>query len=100
MAKTVLFVCGLWLWLTRKRRATRYGEVANSLQSARLYLFSDYATRASTQDRGYMLPEHVEALHILERQLGLVSRTSSRFHSLIECYRLATEEFTQPPEAA
>jgi hypothetical protein len=100
MERTVLFLCGLWLWLTRKRRATRYAEVANSLQSARLYLFSDYANRASTRDRGCLLPDQVEALRILDRQHAVVSQTSRRFETLAECYRLVAEELTQPPKAA
>jgi len=100
MEKLVLFLCGLWLWLTRKRRATRYTQVANTLQSAHLYLVRDYANRASTQARGALLPDQLEALTILERQVALAAHTSRRFHSLTECYRLATEELTQPQRAA
>ena len=100
MEKLVLFLCGLWFWLTRKRRTTRYNQVAETLHSARTYLWSDYASRASARDRGSLLPHQVEALTILERQTALASHTSSRFHSLTECCRLVTEELTQPPKAA
>jgi hypothetical protein len=100
MEKLVLFLCGLWLWITRKRRSLLYREVAGTLNSAHLYLFSDYATRASTRDRGFLLPNQIEALTILERQVAVVSQTSSRFDSLTECCRIAIEELTQPTKAA
>jgi hypothetical protein len=100
MERLVLFLCGLWLWLTRKRRATRYVEVAGTLHSARLYLWSDYANRASTRDRGSLLPDQLEALSILERQVSLVTETSRRFDTLTECCRFVTEELTQTQKAA
>ena len=100
MEKLVLFLCGLWLWITRKRRSLHYREVASTLNSAHLYLVSDYATRASTRDRGSLLPHQVEALNILERQVAVVSQTSDRFDSLTECCRIVLEELTQPPKAA
>jgi hypothetical protein len=96
----VLNLCGFWLWLTRKSRTSRYSEVAGRLTSARTYLWSDYATRASTVDRGFLLPEQAEALSILERQATLAAQTSRRFHSLNECRKLATEELIEPPRAA
>jgi hypothetical protein len=100
MERLVLFLCGLWLWLTRKRRATRYTEVAGTLHSARLYLWSDYANRASTRDRGALLPDQLEALSILERQVSLATEMSQRFSTLTECCRLVTEELTQTQKAA
>ena len=100
MENLVLNLCGFWLWLTRKSRSSRYTEVADTLTSARTYLWTDYANRASTRDRGSLLPEHVEALRILERQATLVAQTSRRFDSLSECRKLMTEELMQPPKAA
>jgi hypothetical protein len=100
MEALVLYLSGLWLWLTRKSRTSRYSEVAHSLASARTYLWSDYATRASTRDRGFLLAEHVEALTILDRQAALVSQTSHRFDSLSECRKLISEELSRSQKAA
>jgi len=100
MEKLVLKLCGLWFWLTRKYRATRYSEVAGTLNSAWSYLSSDYTTRASTRDRGFLLPEQAEALTILQRHLALVDRTSRRFDSLSECCKFVAEELAEPPKAA
>jgi len=96
----VLNLCGLWLWVTRKSRTSRYSEVAGTLASARSYLWTDYSSRASTLDRGFLLPEQIEALTILERQTALVTHTSQRFDSLSECRKIITEELIQPPRAA
>ena len=100
METLVLNLCGLWLWLTRKGRTSRYSEVAHTLHSAHTYLWADYATRASALDRGFLLPEQSEALVILERQAALVACTSNRFGSLSECRKLISEEFTQSQKAA
>jgi hypothetical protein len=100
METLVLNLCGFWLWLTRKSRTSRYTEVADSLASARTYLWTDYASRASTRDRGFLLPAQVEALTILERQATLVTQTSRRFDSLSECRKLITEELAEPQKAA
>jgi hypothetical protein len=100
MEKLVLNLCGLWFWLTRKSRTNRYSEVANSLTSARLYLFSDYTSRASTRDRGRLLPQHIEALSILEHHIALTYNTAQRFDTLDECCKFVTEELTPPSRAA
>ncbi len=100
MEKLVLKLCGLWFWLTRKSRTKRYSEVANSLTSARIYLFSDYTSRASTRDRGLLLPHHVEALAILERHIALTYNTANRFDSLNECCKFVTEELADQSKAA
>lgn len=100
METLVLNLCGFWLWLTRRSRTKRYDEVSDTLTSAHTYLFSDYANRASTQARGFLLPEQREALTILQRQATLVAQTSRRFHSLSECRKLITEELMQPKKAA
>jgi hypothetical protein len=94
MEKFVLSLCGLWFWLTRKRRTNLYSQVAGSLNSAHKYLSSDFDTRASTRDRGFLLPHQAEAIAILERHGAHVSHTSCRFASLIECCRFVTEELT------
>ena len=100
METIILNLCGLWFWLTRKYRATQYTEVAGTLKSARVYLWSDYATRASTRDRGALLPHQLEALTILERHGNLVTQTSQRFDSLSECCKFVAEELAEPPKAA
>jgi len=97
METFVLSLYGFWFWLTRKYRTTRYREVAVSLNSARDYLLEDFGTRASTRDRGFILPHQLEAIDILERHFGLVSATSRRFASLNECCKFVTEELIQNP---
>src|SRR5579872_4687166 len=96
METFVLTLYGLWFWLTRDYRATHYSEAASTLNSARAYLFSDFSGRASTRDRGTLLPHQMEALAILEQHGALVDRTSRRFTSLSECCRFVTAERTQP----
>ncbi len=100
MENLVLSLYGLWFWLTRKYRAAVYNDVANSLYSARIYLLSDYANRASTRDRGFLLADQVEALNILDRHVALVADTTRRFDSLSECRKFVAEELTEPPKAA
>ena len=100
MERLVLFLCGFWFWLTRKPRVSHYQEIAEFLDSAKLYLISDYNGRASTADRGGLLPDQVEALNILERRHAHAKQTSSRFESLGECVRMVTEELTQTQKAA
>jgi hypothetical protein len=92
MERTVIFLCGCWLWLTRKRRSLRYRQIASSLHSASVYLLSDFAGRASTRDRGFLLPDQEEALGILQKQSTKAFHTSRRLSSLVECYRFAAEE--------
>jgi hypothetical protein len=92
MERLVLFLVGCWLWLTRKRRTLRYRAIADTLRSAQLHLWSDYANRASTRDRGFMLPDQVEALAILQQQSAKAFRTADRLDSIVECYRFASEE--------
>jgi hypothetical protein len=100
MERLVLFLCGLWFWLTRKHRVSQYNQVASSLHSARLYLVEEFSTRASTRDRGALLPNQIEAITILDRQMAHVKQTSRRFQTLAECCRLATEELAEPGKAA
>ena len=100
METLVLNLCSLWLWMTRKSRTSQYSEVAEILTAARTYLLSDYATRASTLERGSLLPEQSEALTILERQATLISQTSRRFHTLSECRKFVTEELSDSSKAA
>lgn len=100
MDRIVLFLCGLWFWITRKYRTTRCQEIANFLDSARHYLSSDFHERASTRDRGGLLPDQMEALTILERQHMHIVRTGTRFGSLAECVRMVAEELSEPRKAA
>lgn len=100
MERIVLFLCGLWFWITRKNRAIEYQEVADFLDSARIYLSSDFNDRWSTRDRGGLLPDQTEALTILEQQRADVASTSRRLESLTECLRLVAEELSEPRKAA
>lgn len=100
MERFIYSLCGLWFWLTRKHRTGQYAEIADTLQAAREYLWTDFATRASTRDRGTMLPHQIEALAILEQHGELVSRTSQRFGSLTECCKYVTEELVEMQKAA
>lgn len=95
METFVLTLYGLWFWLTREYRATHYSEAASTLNSARAYLLSDFCSRASTRDRGTLLPHQIEALSILDQHSNLTDRTSRRFASLSECCRFVAEELTQ-----
>src|ERR1035437_6829509 len=99
MQAFVLSLYGFWFWMTRKYRAAHYGEAADTLKAARLYLLNDFGTRASTRDRGYMLPHQVEALHLLECHSTFAVRTARRFASLAECCRFITEEIVGPQPA-
>jgi hypothetical protein len=79
MEAFVLSLYGLWFWLTRKYRAARYREAADSLKAARIYLLNDF--------------------ELLERHSAFIAQTSHRFASLSECCRFITEELTQPQAA-
>jgi hypothetical protein len=100
METLVLSVYGFWFWLTRKYRAAIYNDVAQTLDSARAYLITDYNNRASTRARGFLLSDQVEALTILDRHVDLVSRASQRFDSLSECVKFVAEELSEPSKAA
>ena len=97
METLVLYLCGIWFWLTRKFRVDSYNEAAEALKAARRYLARDFAGRASTRDRGQLLPEQLEAIAILDRHSAIASRTSRRFESLGECCRFVIEELTGAP---
>ena len=98
METLVLNLYGLWFWLTREYRSAHYSEAADTLNSARAYLLGDFCSRASTRDRGSLLPHQIEALAILEQHSTHVERTSRRFATLSECCRFVTEELTQSAE--
>jgi hypothetical protein len=98
MEAIIFAVYGLWFWLTRGYRAAHYSDAASTLSSARSYLWRDFSNRASTRDRGTLLPHQVEALDILERHSTLACRTSRRFESLGDCCRFISEELTRPQE--
>ncbi len=97
METIVLYVCGFWFWLTRRFRMDAYTEAAETLRAARAYLARDFAGRASTRDRGQLLPEQLEAIAILDRHCAIASHASRRFDSLGECCRFVIEELTGAP---
>ena len=92
MERVVLWLCGFWFWVTRRFRAGVYRQGADILSSAQEYLRNDYATWASTRDRGGLLPFHNEALDILEHQQAEAITIADRLESLAECCRFVTEE--------
>ena len=97
METAILHLCGLWFWLTRSFRMDSYREASETLQDARAYLANDFAARASTRDRGGLLPDQIEALALLERHGKLAARTIRRFESLSECCHFVIEELTGAP---
>lgn len=97
METIVLYLCGFWFWLTRKFRIDSYNEAAGLLEEARDYLAQDFSGRASTRDRGAMLPEQTEALRLLEQHSAITTRARSRFDSLSETCSFVFEELTGAP---
>lgn len=97
METTVLYLCGLWFWLTRNFRRTAYAEANEVLHAAHAYLERDFAARASTRDRGHLLPDQLEALALLDSQAQFAARTYARIGSLAECCRFVIEELTGAP---
>ncbi|HEY5055291.1 MAG TPA: hypothetical protein VII58_03975 [Acidobacteriaceae bacterium] len=97
METAVLHLCGLWFWLTRRFRMDSYREASETLKDARAYLAHDFAARASTRDRGSLLPDQIEALALLERHGRFAARTVDRLESLSECCRFVIEELTGAP---
>lgn len=100
MERLVLFLCGLWFWLTRKSRSLYYRRIVEELDAARDYLLTEYYGCWSTRDRGFLLASQIEALTILEHQRALLSYTSRRFESLTDCCQMVAEELAGPPKAA
>lgn len=100
MEELILSLYGLWFWITRRYRAAAYKDVAQTLDSARSYLITDYNARASTRDRGFLLSDQVEALTILDCHVALVNRTSQRFTCFSECRKFVAEELCESTKAA
>lgn len=100
MERLVVYLCGVWFWLTRKTRSMYYQQIADYLGAARLYLNDDFNGWASNKDRGGLLPHQIEALRILEQQREIARQTSTRLESLPECVRIVSEELLEPRKAA
>jgi len=100
MERLVIYLCGFWFWMTPRHQSSRYQEVAEFLNSAKLHLISDFNSRWSTRDRGFLIPPQVEALRILEQLQSLASQPPSRLQSLSECLQHDSEELLEPPKAA
>jgi hypothetical protein len=95
METTVLYLCGVWFWLTRKWRVAAYSDAARQLDIARMYLLRDFTSRASTCDRGRMLPHQIEAVALLERHAEQTLATASHFQNLLDCCRFVSGEIRQ-----
>ena len=100
METTVLYLCGFWFWLTRKHRVAAYSDAARQLELARRYLSQDFNSRASTCDRGRMLPQQLEALALLDHHAEQTLATASRFHNLIACCRFVAGELREATNAS
>ena len=102
MDKIVIALCGIWFWLTRRWRVDTYCAAAETLELAHAYLLRDFATRASTRDRGILLPQHHEALSILQHHAVDTYVTATRFANFRDCCRFVAEEMravAAPPPA-
>jgi hypothetical protein len=95
METIVLSMCGFWFWLTRRYRVCAYSQAAGSLYSAHAYLVADFLRRASTRDRGALVPHQLEALDILQQHGTETYVSATRLASLRECCRLFREHMTE-----
>jgi hypothetical protein len=95
MKRVVAYLCGLWFWLTRRRRVDVYCAAAETLELAHAYLLRDFASRASTRDRGLLLPQHNEALSILQNHAVETYVAATRLTKLRDCCRFVAEELRQ-----
>jgi len=89
-------MCGVWFWLTRRRRIRAYSSAAYTLTLAHARLQREFYSQASTRDRGTLLPGQLEALGILESHAVSTYQWASRFHSLRECCRYIFGEMRRP----
>ena len=92
MDRLAFALAGIWFWLTRRRRIEVYTEAARTLELAHAYLLHDFASRASTSDRGSLLPHQAEALTLLERHATTTYMTVTRIADFGRCRRFVAEE--------
>jgi len=92
MERVVVWISGLWFWLTRRWRVHAYSEAAATLELAHAYLLRDYFSHASTRDRGLLLPFHHEALAILQNHAIDTYVAATRMANLRECCHFVGEE--------
>ena len=93
METIILHIYGLWFWMTRRFRMESYQGAAEFLEAAYAHLEQDFLARASTLERGHLLPDQIEALALLERHSTIAERTAYRLGSLAECCRFVIELF-------
>jgi len=96
MDRIVVTMCGVWFWLTRRRRIRAYSSAAYTLTLAHARLQREFYSQASTRDRGTLLPGQLEALGILESHAVSTYQWASRFDSLRECCRYVSGELRPP----
>jgi hypothetical protein len=94
MDEMVLAICGVWFWMTRRRRIRDYSSAAYTLTLAHAYLLGDFSSRASNRDRGNLLPDQIEALAILQNHAVSTYTWATRFESLRQCCRYVAQELT------
>jgi len=95
MNRIVFALCGIWVWITRRRRMEVYAEAAKTLELAHACLLRDFFSRASTSDRGALLPHQAEALALLEHHATMTYIAVSRFPSLRWCLSFVAEELSR-----
>jgi hypothetical protein len=67
MEKIVLAMCNLWYYIRRRHYRLKLRQSQRKLRHEHTKLENDYFTRASTLDRGYLLPDqedHLRQLHL------------------------------------
>jgi hypothetical protein len=92
MERLVVWISGLWFWMTRRWRVNAYSEAAATLELAHAYLLRDFFSHASTRDRGLLLPFHHEALAILQNHAIDTYVAATRMANLRECCQFVGEE--------
>jgi hypothetical protein len=99
MERIVLTLCGLWVWMTRRRRIAAYIAAAKTLEFAHAHLLHDFSSRASTSDRGTLVPHQIEALALLEKHATGTYIAVEQLSNLGRCCRFVAEELRERTQA-
>lgn len=92
MDRLVLALCGIWVWMTRRRRIAAYISAAKTLEFAHGHLLRDFTSRASTSDRGTLLPHQTEALSLLEGHAIETYFAATRLSNFVACCSFVAED--------
>jgi hypothetical protein len=99
MERLVLALCGIWVWMTRRRRIVAYIAAAKTLEFAHAHLLHDFSSRASTSDRGTLLPHQMQALSLLENHATETYMAVAHLSTLGPCCRFVAEELRERTQA-